>query len=416
METELETCAEEERNPAPGPEGTVTPEEHRLRINVLKEAMARKRVDVAIVHNSRDVYYYSGTALYCFLVVPAVGDPVLLVRINVARARVDSWIPDVRQAGGLHDIRDVLRERGFEQGVIGIEEDVTLLSLYKKFVELFPGSIFVDLGSQILQQRMIKSPVEVAMVRRAARISRVGMEKATSLAGVGVSEIDIASGLEAAKRAVGDDGVMFRRRQGVYSVGDSLVSSGKNLSIVSGYWVTFTGPGPSAALPYGPSTRRLRKGDLLGIDQSSSFRGYLCDEGKMFVIGKASEKHKRLFDVVRRAQDAAITIIKPGVPASEAYLAAWRVVQEAGYANYFMAYGEYGVEYLGHGLGLEIDELPLIGPKTATLFEEGMIIALEPKLIIPGWGCVDLEDTLAVTCDGCEVLTEWPREITEIPA
>lgn len=414
MEDESAACSEEEREPAQGLQDAVTSEEYRLRINVLKEAMERKRIDAAIVHNSRDVYYYSGTALYCFLVIPVIGDPVLLVRINVARARDDSWLQDIRQANGLHDIKVVLRECGIEECVIGIEEDVTPLSLYKKFVELLPGASFVDVGSQILQQRVVKSPVEIAMIRRAARISKVGLKAAAALAGVGVSEIDIASGLEAAKRAAGDDGVMFRRRQGVYSVGDSLVSSGKNLSIVSGYWVTFTGPGPSAALPYGPSTRRLQEGDLLGVDQSSSCRGYLCDEGKMFVIGKASEKQKKLFDVVRRAQDAAITTIRPGVSASEAYVAAWRVVHEAGYAKYFMAYGEYGVEYLGHGLGLEIDELPLIGPKTATLFEEGMTIALEPKLIIPDWGCVDLEDTLVVTGDGCEILTEWPREITEI--
>ena len=167
-------------------------------------------------------------------------------------------------------------------------------------------------------------------------------------------------------------------------------------------------------MPYGPSLRKVRAGDLVCIDHGTMYRGYHSDEGRTFVVGKARDKQKRLFDIVRRAQDAAIAQVRPGVPAAEVYRAAWRVARDAGYEEYFMAYGQYGVEYLGHGLGLEIDEPPLVGPKTTTLLEEGMTLALEPKLIIPGWGGVDLEDTLVVTGDGCEVLTQGKRELVEV--
>jgi len=388
-------------------------DEYRRRVEVLKEAMRRKRVDVALIQQSRDLYYYSGTSLYCFLVVPRDGELVLLVRINLPRAREESWIADIRGSSGLGDVKRVFGELDLGRAVVGIEEDITTVPFQRKLAGLLPGASFVDITPLILDQRMVKSPAEVACVRQAAYISNIGLRRAASVLRSGITEMELAAELELAKLMAGHDGAMMSRQNAAAS-GSNFVTSGGNAGIVSGYWIASTGTGPSAALPYGPSLRKVRAGDLVCIDHATMYRGYHSDEGRTFVVGKARDKQKRLFDVVRRAQDAAIAQMGPGVPVAEVYRAALRVAKDAGYEEYFMAYGQYGVEYLGHGLGLEIDEPPLVGPRTTTLLAEGMTLALEPKLIIPGWGGVDLEDTLVVTGDGCEVLTLGKRELVEV--
>jgi len=155
---------------------------------------------------------------------------------------------------------------------------------------------------------------------------------------------------------------------------------------------------------------------MVDVNHGTCFCGYQCDEGKMFVLGKATQEQKRLFGVVRKAQDAAIAAIRPGVRSSEVYRAAARVAEDEGYGPDFMGRGRYGVEYLGHGVGLEIDEQPLIGPQNHIVLKEGMTLALEPKLIFPGVTGVDIEDTVLVTPEGCEVLTSGERELVEVDA
>ncbi|MBI2857625.1 MAG: aminopeptidase P family protein [Chloroflexi bacterium] len=405
----------EESIPAPGPRGEVTAQEYRLRVDALRAGMARKKIDVALVQYSRDIYYYSGAAYHGSLVIPRKGEPVFLVRINVSGARAICWIRDIRESSGHAEVCDLLRELNINSGTIGIGEDVTPLSVSRKLSDLLPGFQFADIGQMILDQRMVKSVAEVAMVKKAARISRTGLRRAEAMMSAGVSEVAIFCEMETAKRLAGHDGVnVFRRLQTGQPA--TFVASGANAGMVSGYWVSIIGPGSGPAFPYGPSHRKLRQGDLVFIDHGTVYRGYHCDHARTYVVGTAREKHHRLFDVVRRAQDAAINIIRPGIPVSDIYLAAWRAVEGSGFEKYYMARGEYGVDYLGHGLGLEIDEPPFIGPKTQTIVEEGMVLALEPKLVIPGWGGLGLEDTVVVTCDGCAILTEGKRELMEVGA
>ncbi|MBI2958333.1 MAG: aminopeptidase P family protein [Chloroflexi bacterium] len=406
-------CSDLEMEPAPGPDG-VTAEEYRLRMHALKEAMARRNIGVSVVHNSRDVFYYSGTGLYCTLIVPRDDDPVLLVRINAARAHEDSWIPQIRESTGPGDVKEVLGELGLLDGpMVGIEEDATVVSFHRKLLDLLPGARFLDISTAILDQRMVKSPAEIGLIRRAAAISDQAFREVRRSLRPGISEMDIAVEMESSKRRAGHDGANVGRRPGVVAP-TVFVASGPNAGLASGYWVSTIGPGPSNAFPYGPSLRKVKKGDMVVVDHGTVYRGYHCDEGRTLSVGRPGVKLKRLFDVVRRAEDAAIQRVKPGLPVSELYMAALRVVEDAGYRKYFMGYGQYGVEYLGHGVGLEIDEPPLIGPGNASLIEEGMVLALEPKLIVPGWGGVDLEDTLYVTCDGCELLTRSRRELVEV--
>jgi len=414
MQDNLVGCSDyDEPKPAPGPTGLVTANEYRLRTNALKSAMARKRIDVALLQYSRDIYYYGGVALHSSLIISLNRDPILLVRMNVSGARGDSWIADIRESSSPADVQKVLQELDMCRGTIGIEEDMLSVAVHRKLSSSMPGAKFADISPLILDQRMVKSAAEVAQVKKAARISRIGFRKAEAMMRPGVSEVAIASEMETAKRIAGHDGFNMGRRPGIMNP-TVFVASGRNGGTISGYWITAAGTGMSPAYPYGPSPRRLRLGDLVAIDHGTVYRGYHCDQGRTYVVGPAKEKHKRLFDVLLRAQDAAIQAVKPGVPASQVYDAAWKVVSGTGFERFFMGIGQYGIEFLGHGVGLEIDEPPMISPGNQTLLEEGMTLALEPKFIVPGWGGVDLEDTVVVTCNGCELLTEGKRDLMEV--
>jgi Xaa-Pro dipeptidase len=143
------------------PHCEVSEGEYRRRLEMLKEAMEREGIDVALIQHAMDLYYYAGTALYCFLVVPRLEEPVLLVRINLSRARQESWIRDIRATQGLGDIRDVLRELDLERGVVGMAEDVTTVAFQTRLSKAIPLVTFQDIGPTILGQRMVKSPAEI---------------------------------------------------------------------------------------------------------------------------------------------------------------------------------------------------------------------------------------------------------------
>src|SRR3972149_3387434 len=180
-----EECLQPEDEQVPVQCYDIGVDEYRRRIEVLKESMRRKRVDVALIHQSRDLYYYSGTSLYCFLVVPRDGEPVLLVRINLPRAREESWIADIRGASGLGDVKRVFGGLDLGRAVVGIGEDVTTVAFQRKLAGLLPGASFVDITPLVLDQRMVKSPAEVACVGQAADISNIGFLAGGPLPGFG---------------------------------------------------------------------------------------------------------------------------------------------------------------------------------------------------------------------------------------
>ncbi|MCX8175624.1 MAG: Xaa-Pro peptidase family protein [Candidatus Bathyarchaeota archaeon] len=385
--------------------------EYKKRTESLKESMRRERIDIALLFQQRDIYYFSGTAVYSILVLPVDEEPILLVRINVERAKRETWIKNVTFSTNINTLWEILSE--FKKGTIGIEKDVVSVTLYEQLTNNLPNFKFVNISPQVLALRMVKSEGELDLIRKASRISHIGLQKCEEVLEEGMTEIELESEIEAAKRKAGHEGSMhFRANNPGLPFG--VVASGLNLTEISGYWIAIVGTGPSSARPYGASNRRIQKGDLVSVNHATVFQGYHSDEARMYVLGKATDKQRKIFNIVREAQEAVIGIIKPGVEVGQIYNAAEKIIQKYGYLEYFMAYGRYGFKYLGHGVGLEIDEPPLITPENRTVLRAGMVFALEPKVAIPGWGGVDIEDTIMVTEDGSEVLTLTRRELIEV--
>jgi Xaa-Pro dipeptidase len=260
-------------------------------------------------------------------------------------------------------------------------------------------------GGEVLEQRMVKSPEEIQWLREAARISGRLFEELRTLLRPDVSEIELYGHLALRQRLLGADGLSSKHGFNDRTLEHGWLVSGPNTSQVSGYWLTMTGLGPSPARPYGPTQRRIRAGDLVCYDVGTSVNGYHSDHARTFVVGRASDEQRRVWDALRAVQETAIAAAVPGRTAAEVYDAAARAATRHGIAEHFMTRAVLDFPYVGHGVGVEIDEPPLLSPRTSTVLRPGMVLAVEPKVIVPAWGGLTIEDTVLVTDGAPEVLT-----------
>ena len=386
--------------------------EYEKRISLLKQGMYQRGIDLALLFHSIDVYYFSGTGTYSILAVPLKGEPVLLVRTGLDRAWKDCWLErkNIISSQGMETLKILVREMPGVR-VIGIEKDTLTASFVERLSSLLPENQFQDISPTVLDVRRVKSEREIALMREAARISMAGFRRCEEVLTEGMTEVEIQSEIEIVQRMAGSDGGLIGRAA---PPGFGIIAAGPNSFEMSGAYISMSGIGLSNAHPDGPSRRRIRNGDMVVVDKVTSFQGYLADEGRTYVMGRADDQLRKYFEVVRQMLQACLEAIQPGALASNVYHAAKRVAAESGCLEYFMAHGQYGIEYIGHGIGLEVDEPPLITPNSTQILEPGMVIAIEPKLIIPGWGGVDLEDTVVITSQGNELLSQTRRDLIEI--
>ena len=166
--------------------------------------------------------------------------------------------------------------------------------------------------------------------------------------------------------------------------------------------------GERGAMPHGrASDKLLCSGELVTIDFGAVKDGYHSDETVTVAVGRPSDRGREIHEIVRQAHDRAIAAVRPGISCRDLDAVARDYIREQGYDDYF-GHG------LGHGVGLDIHEKPVVSPRSDAVVEEGMVFTIEPGIYIPGFGGVRIEDTVAVTADGCVVLTQAPKELIEL--
>lgn len=274
---------------------------------------------------------------------------------------------------------------------IGFEADHLTVSRYEWFRSTIGArSLNIELraASEIVErERMVKDPHEVSMLQDAgARLTRVA-EAAFAAVRPGAPERSIAAVIESTMREQGYDGIAF----------DTIVASG-----------------PNAALPhYRAGDRQLAAGDLVVLDFGAILDGYCCDLTRTVSVGPPDTKARGVYEAVRDAQQAAIDAVRPGVTTDQVDRAARSVLETRGLGE---AFG-HGT---GHGLGLEVHELPRVTrlrPDNQTqhvALAPGMVFTIEPGAYLPEWGGVRIEDDVLVTGQGCELLTSVTRELLEL--
>jgi Xaa-Pro aminopeptidase len=346
--------------------------------------MTEAGMDAALLLHHRDILYYAGTVRPAALLVSSKG-AVLFVRRGLECARQEATVARVEPMKGFSDIADVAAELGLAGEKIGTELDLVSAQVYRRLGDVFPAWSLADISPLVLAQRAIKDEQELAATRQAVAVADAGHQAARETAAPGVSELELAAEVEAAMRRAGHDGFQPLRHPGARG-GGVLLMSGENLSVRGGHGLVVTGVGLGPGLPYGPSRRVLEPGDLVVVD---------------------------IFAVTRAVEDAVLEALRSGVAAADLYAVAEAAVAQRA-VSHFAPGGLTLPGFVGHGIGLELDEPPVLWPRDETHLQAGMVLAIEIELSAPAQRTmIKLEDTVVVGPDGYELLTGTPRELIE---
>lgn len=383
-----------------------------VRLAGLQTRLTARGLDAALLMQNADLYYYAGTVQRSYLLVPASGEATLFTRKLVARARLESPLPVV-ELGSPRDLPAAVAGRyGEAPATIGLEFDVLPVNDFRRLERLFPKATFEDVGRDIVRQRAVKSPWEADRVRASAAMADQVWARIPGLLREGLTEAEFAGMVEAEARRLGHEGVI--RMRGF----NEEMFYGQLLTGISGTVPTFLdtplgGTGLSAAVAQGVSFRHIGRGEPVVFDFVPVRDGYIADFTRLFVLGELPAELRRAYDVARRCQEAVVAAARPGATCRRLYEAALAVAAEAGLGAHFMGHGPGQVRFVGHGVGLELDELPVIAGSDLEL-EPGMVFALEPKFVLPGLGAAGIENTWLVTADGLERLTTSPEHIVVV--
>jgi len=236
-------------------------------------------------------------------------------------------------------------------------------------------------GNAVEKLRAVKDHEELATMRDAAVLISAVVEEALPGIKPGVTELEVAAELEYAMKQKGASGASFE---------------------------TIVAAGPHSAWAHArPSSNPLRKSQLVVLDQGAILHGYCSDMTRTVFLGRAPANVRRLYQAVLAAQEAAKAAIKPGVSGESVDAAARRVLKRERLVRYF-------THSTGHGLGMEVHEMPRLGKGDKTILEEGMVITVEPGVYVEGMGGIRIEDDVVVTAKGCEDLTTAPRDFIEL--
>jgi Xaa-Pro dipeptidase len=387
---------------------------YQQRVRELQQLMAAHGFDAALVLQPRDLYYFAGTAQPANLWIPAKGDPVLFTRRAHAMTREATWISRTAQANTFAAMIASLSEWGLRPdpgATVGVESDVLPASMMDGLSREFPGIRLQNISPLLLRQRLRKDETETRKIRAAVEAWKAGHRMILEHLAPGKTEYEVAAAMEYGVRRAGGDGVVWFRRWDACLPGGGIVASGPHAWVVSGHAMTVTGVGMSQGLPWGASQRQVQKGDLVVVDYGVSRESYHCDMARTYCVGKPGDDQKDLWKRLLEVHDAVIAHIKPGVTGEELYAVAANMAEKMGMSDYFMGVHPATGSYIGHSIGLELDEWPVLGKGARDPLPPGAVVTVEPKFMVPGRGAVMVEDDILVTSQGHEIISTLDREL-----
>ncbi len=347
-----------------------------LRIERLRARMEVAEIDVLLVSSPSNLRYLSGFSggEGLLLVKP---DDVLFASDSRYTLQAEQEAPGVRFMEVNDPMPQVLPTLlGKESTVVGVESGWVTLATWKELEPALEGRPRRLIHGMVEELRRVKDDEEIPHLRRAGALAASSLDYLASRAVLGRTEAELALELEFHVRSRGSEGVPFAY-------------------IVAG--------GERGAMPHAlPSEYRLREGDLIVIDFGAVVGGYASDMTRTFGVGSLSEECRRMHHAVQQAQAAAVGAVCAGVRCAEIDAIARNHLEKAGVPGVFR-------HSVGHGVGLEVHEAPRLSQSTDDVLEAGMVVTIEPAVYVADVGGVRIEDTVLVTPDGCEVLTEWER-------
>lgn len=360
----------------------------------------------AILFESVDMCYFAGTAQEGLVYIPRDSSPVVMIRKNLERARAESPL-EVHAHKSPKTLKEDLEIPS--DAVIGLELDVLPYNNYSRVAKALGSSKLVDISESIKHIRSLKSEFEIDLIKEAARIVDAGIASIPDHIKEGMREIELAAAVEATMRSMGHPGtVRFRRFNHILPMGHLM--SGPNAAVPSFVLSPTGGRGVSLLHPQGPGFRRIRRNEPILVDYAGVYNGYTADETRIFAIGHLNDELEDAYYASLDIEESVARELSPGKTGRDLFNLSEAEGARLGYQDHLG--GQVGAKcgFVGHGVGLEIDEYPVIGPVDHEI-QPNMTIALEPKMIYPGVGVVGIEDTFLTGAERAQRLTNLPQEI-----
>lgn len=383
--------------------------ELKRRRDKIRVLMAQQGIDAALITCNVNLIYTYGRVVSGYLYLP----------LN-APARLFVKRPNDIEGEYVHSIRkpeqllDLIKECGLPMpDKLMLEGDELPFTEYSRLAACFPETEVVSCGTTLIRQaRSVKTDFEIGLFRRSGAVHTKAYEQIPSVYQPGMTDHLFSIEIERLMRLEGCLGFFRVFGQSMEIFMGSLLS-GDNAAAPSPYDFALGGEGLDPSIPGGANGALLQTGQSVMVDFGGNFNGYMGDMSRVFSIGKLSDKAYAAHQTCLEIQEAIAAKAKPGTVCEDLYNVAIEMVTKAGFADYFMGV-EQKARFIGHGIGLEINEMPVLAPRMKQELEPGMVFALEPKIVLPGIGPVGIENSWAVKADGLEKLTLCSEEIVEL--
>jgi Xaa-Pro dipeptidase len=354
----------------------------RSRIQTLKDSLRKKKIDGYLVAGEINIFYFTNFLGATRLLIPAKGENILYVHgVNYEEAKETAKECQVNHVKRGEDADKKVAKQVKKLKLKQVGFDTLEASIYLKLKRALKGIRLKAMSQLVWELRKVKDKTELDYMRKAAEITNEGMKTAIEAINHGMREYEVAAEIEYAMRKLGSQGVAF----------ETIVASG-----------------PRSAFPHGRCTdKKIKKGELIVVDLGAKYQHYHADLTRTFIIGKPSSKQRKIYEVVREAQQKAFESLREGVKAKDADTIAREIIEQAGYGKYF-------VHNLGHGIGLDVHELPALTSNSKDVLKTGNVVTVEPGIYIVGFGGIRIEDTVLIQKEKAEKLTKASYKLTII--
>ena len=376
------------------------------RIHRLQAEMAAADLEAILLLQNADLFYFTGSIQQGVLYVPAAGEPLYLVRKEQGRARMESGLQQVVPLQSPREIPGLLAEHGLPlPRRAGMELDVVPVETFQRFAKVLPGCEMVGATHQIRMVRAVKSEYEIAIMKDAAlQVDKV-CRRAREIIREGMTDLELAAELEYTARKEGHQG-LSRMRGFNAELFYGHIFSGSDSAVPAYLDAPLGGLGVNPSVGQGASYKKIKAFEPICIDFAGAFDGYLVDQTRIFCIGGLSERLLKAYDDMLRIQNRLLEIARPGMNWGAVYDDCHRLACDLGYADHFMGNKGAQVSFIGHGIGVEIDEYPFIARGFDRYeLKENMTFAFEPKAVFAGLGAVGIENTFRLAGDGPKHIT-----------
>jgi len=381
------------------------------RVGGLQSALRARSVDGAVILQRADLIYYTDSVFQGALVVPAEGRAALFVWRGEGLLSPDCpWEPvAVRGMGKLPTALAAGQWSHWRR--IGYEEDVLPVALWNHVGAAWPAAERVDVSPVIRAQRQVKSETELTRVRRSGRALSEGFKALPGMIRTGRREFEVQMELEMVLRRAGDQA--GGRSRAFNSEARGVVACGAAAAVETAFDGPIGQPGRNPLAPFGAGAGEIRPNQPVIVDVTAGVDGYLTDMTRTFCLGRLERRFAEAHAFCVYVLEEITRRLVPGAVPEELYEWAVAEAEAAGWGEHFMNRGRNKVRFLAHGIGLELDELPVLARRFRDPLQENMVIAVEPKVIFEDGG-VGVEDTLIVKAGGAEIVTPMRLDLIDL--